>query len=144
MQTTTPFLWFNNQAQEAALFYVSVFKNSKLLGSSPSDARVEINGQRLYLFNGGPTYRFNPAISLMVECDDQAEVDHLWTSLCEGGAPNQCGWLTDKYGLSWQIIPKLLAQLLGDADREKANRAMRAMLKMTKIESAELLQAISD
>jgi predicted 3-demethylubiquinone-9 3-methyltransferase (glyoxalase superfamily) len=141
MQTLTPFLWFDGQAEEAAKHYTAIFKNSKILSVSPMDARIEVNGQRLYLFNGGPMFKFNCAISMFIECEDQAEVDYLWEKLCEGGAPNRCGWLTDKFGLSWQIIPKKLSELLSHNDREKAGRAMQAMLKMSKIDQAALQSA---
>jgi predicted 3-demethylubiquinone-9 3-methyltransferase (glyoxalase superfamily) len=141
MQTLTPFLWFDGQAQEAAKHYTAIFKNSKILSVSSMDARIEINGQRLYLFNGGPAFKFNCAISMFIECEDQAEVDYLWEKLCEGGAPSRCGWLADKFGLSWQIIPKKLNELLGHSDREKAGRAMKAMMTMSKIDVEGLQRA---
>jgi predicted 3-demethylubiquinone-9 3-methyltransferase (glyoxalase superfamily) len=141
MQTLTPFLWFDGQAEAAAKHYTAIFKNSKVLSVSPMDARIEINGQKLYLFNGGPMFKFNCAISMFIECEDQAEVDELWEKLCEGGAPNRCGWLTDKFGLSWQIIPKKLSELLSHSDREKSGRAMQAMMKMSKIDQAALQSA---
>jgi predicted 3-demethylubiquinone-9 3-methyltransferase (glyoxalase superfamily) len=139
MQKITPFLWYNNQAEEAAKFYQTVFKNAKILSymGKPGQAMgvtMEIEGQEFILFNGGPTYQFTPAISLFVSVSTQEELDELWDKLCaDGGMPNQCGWLQDKYGVSWQIVPKVLGELLNHPDRDKANRAMQAMLKMTKL-----------
>src|SRR5262249_6221141 len=131
MQKITPFLWFDKEAEEAANFYVSVFNNSKIVsvgrygdaGPGPKGTAMsvtfELEGQRFFALNGGPRYTFTPAISLFVNCETQDEVDALWDKLCDGGKPNRCGWLTDKYGLSWQIIPSVLGNLLQSQDREK-------------------------
>ena len=147
MQKITPFLWFNGQAEEAADFYVSVFRNSKivsLMGPKGKALSVtfQLEGQEFHALNGGPAHKFTPAISLFVSCETQAEVDELWSKLLAGGGrEDQCGWLQDKFGLSWQIIPRILGELLGDKDREKANQAMQAMLQMKKIDIAKLKQA---
>lgn len=153
MNKITPFLWFDDKAEEAANFYISIFKNSKLLevkrrqGKTPgSDNPVmgvtfELEGQRFMALNGGPHFSFTPAISLFVDCKDQAEVDELWMKLTAGGEGSRCGWLKDKYGLSWQIIPKALGEMLQDKDPQRAGRVMQAMLKMGKIEVRELQRA---
>jgi predicted 3-demethylubiquinone-9 3-methyltransferase (glyoxalase superfamily) len=147
MQKITTFLWFNGKAEEAADFYVSVFKNSKVLSTMGPKGQAmgvtfRLEGQEFMALNGGPQFSFTPAISLFVSCGTQAEVDELWRKLTAGGgSEEQCGWLRDKYGLSWQIIPTILGRLLGDKDREKANRAMQAMLQMKKIDIAKLEQA---
>ncbi|RAJ79111.1 putative 3-demethylubiquinone-9 3-methyltransferase (glyoxalase superfamily) [Chitinophaga dinghuensis] len=147
MQKIIPFLWFNNQAEEAINFYISVFKNARILsmnrytsaGPGPEgsvmSAIFEIEGQTFYALNGGPAYTFNPAISLFVNCTTQEEIDELWDKLlADGGRPNQCGWLTDKFGLTWQIVPVQLGQLLEDKDRTKAARVMAAMMNMIKLD----------
>jgi predicted 3-demethylubiquinone-9 3-methyltransferase (glyoxalase superfamily) len=153
MQKIHPFLWFNDQAEEAMNFYVSVFKNSKILkvvrygGSGPGPkgsvmtADFELEGQRFTALNGGPHFKFTEAVSFVVDCKDQAEVDELWDRLCEGGQPSQCAWLKDKFGLSWQIVPTVLVELLGDPDPAKAGRVMQAMMQMTKIDIAKLREA---
>lgn len=148
MKKITPFLWFDTQAEEAMNFYVSIFKNSKVLGVTPGpDGRAmsvsfELEGQELIALNAGPQFKFNEAISLFVDCETQAEVDELWEKLtANGGEESMCGWLKDKYGLSWQIIPKGLGQMLNDSDPAKAQRVMQAMLKMNKIDLAGLEQA---
>lgn len=142
MQKITTFLWFDNQAQEAAKFYVSVFKNSRIVSESPMVTEFVLDGVEFMALNGGPIFKFNEAVSLYISCEDQAEVDELWSKLlADGGQESQCGWLKDKYGLSWQVVPKLLPQLLGSSDREKADRAMQAMLKMKKIDCAALQNA---
>ena len=147
MQKITPFLWFNGQAEEAAEFYVSVFKNSKIVSlmgpkGKAMSVTFQLEGQEFHALNGGPQFSFTPAISLFVSCETQAEVDELWAKLtANGGSEEPCGWLRDKYGLSWQIIPTILGRLLSDKDREKANRAMQAMLQMKKIDIAKLKQA---
>jgi predicted 3-demethylubiquinone-9 3-methyltransferase (glyoxalase superfamily) len=153
MQKITPFLWFDNQAEEAAKFYVSIFKNSKILGvtrygeggpgpqGSVMTVTFELGGQRFIALNGGPHFKFTEAISFSVDCKTQEEVDEFWRRLSEGGEEGQCGWLKDKYGLSWQINPTILGEMLGDPDREKSKRVMRAMLKMKKIDIARLRQA---
>jgi predicted 3-demethylubiquinone-9 3-methyltransferase (glyoxalase superfamily) len=153
MQKITPFLWFNGQAEEAMHFYVSMFKNSKVIsvtrygeaGPGPKgsvmSATFQLEGQTFYALNGGPQYSFTPAISLFVNCETQAEVDALWEKLLQGGRPNRCGWLQDKYGLSWQIVPIVLGKMLGDKDPQKAHRVMQAMLQMDKIDIKRLQQA---
>ncbi|MFZ2152530.1 MAG: VOC family protein [Microgenomates group bacterium] len=137
----TPFLWFDNKAQEAAEYYVNIFDNSKIWERSPMVTTFELEGQRLMALNGGPQYKFSEAISMMVSCADQREVDYYWKRLTTGGEESQCGWLKDKYGLSWQIVPTKLMELLGDKDPAKANRVMQAMLKMKKIIIADLVYA---
>jgi predicted 3-demethylubiquinone-9 3-methyltransferase (glyoxalase superfamily) len=153
MKKITPFLWFDDNAEEAINFYVSVFKNSKIVnisryvegGPGPKDtvmsATFELNGQEIMALNGGPGFPFSEAISLFVSCENQQEVDELWEKLTEGGEPSRCGWLKDKYGLSWQIIPTALGELLGDKDPEKSRRVMEAMLQMVKIDTQALKDA---
>jgi predicted 3-demethylubiquinone-9 3-methyltransferase (glyoxalase superfamily) len=153
MQKITPFLWFDGKAEEAMNFYVSVFKNSKVVsvnrfgeaGPGPKgtvmSATFQLEGQDFYALNGGPQFTFTPAISLFVNCETQEEVDELWDKLSEGGRKDRCGWLQDKYGLSWQIIPSVLGKMLQDKDAEKANRVMKAMLQMDKIDIKRLKQA---
>jgi len=153
MPKITPFLWFDNQAEEAVNFYASIFKNSKIgkitrygdAGPGPAGsvltASFELEGLEFTALNGGPAFKFTEAISLYVNCESQEEVDYYWEKLLEGGQVQQCGWLKDKFGLAWQIIPSALPRLLGDPDRDKANRVMQAMLKMQKIDVAELEQA---
>jgi predicted 3-demethylubiquinone-9 3-methyltransferase (glyoxalase superfamily) len=153
MNKITPFLWFDMQAEEAMNFYTSIFKNSKIVNVSrygegapvPAGtvmtATFELNGQTFIALNGGPQYKFTEAISLYVDCETQAEVDELWEKLCAGGEEGQCGWLKDKFGLSWQIIPKALGQLMSDPDPAKARRVMEAMFKMRKIDIETLRQA---
>jgi predicted 3-demethylubiquinone-9 3-methyltransferase (glyoxalase superfamily) len=149
MQEITPFLWYNGNVREAVDHYLSIFPNAKVLSTSPGpngslgSATLEIEGQRLIAFDGGPRYEFTPAISMMVVCETQEEVDELWTRLCDGGAESKCGWLEDRFGLSWQIIPSILPKLLQDEDREKAGRALNAMLEMKKIDIATLERAFS-
>ncbi len=153
MQKITPFLWFDTQAEEAAKHYVSIFTNSKIVGvsrygeagpgprGSVMTVTFELGGQRFIALNGGPHFKFTEAISLSVDCKTQKEVDELWKRLSEGGEEGQCGWLKDKFGLSWQINPTILAKMLGDRDPKKARRVMEAMLKMKKIDIARLKQA---
>ncbi|MCK9638071.1 VOC family protein [Methylobacter sp. Wu8] len=153
MQKITPFLWFDNQAEEAMNFYVSIFKNSKVLsvnrygdaGPGPKGsvmtASFELDGQVFTALNGGPVYRFSPAISFVVHCETQAEVDEYWEKLSEGGKENQCAWLDDKFGVSWQIVPNVLIELLSDPDPIKSGRVMQAMLQMKKIDIEKLKQA---
>ena len=148
MQKITPFLWFDTQAEEAANFYVSIFKNSKITKSMRyPDGRVatigfELDGQQFTALNGGPHFKFNEAVSFVVDCTSQAEVDELWEKLtADGGSPSQCGWLKDKYGVSWQITPTVLIELVSGADRAKATRVFEAMMKMGKIDIATLLKA---
>jgi len=141
MQKIVPFLWFDGKAEEAAKFYVSIFKNSKVVSATPMSVTFELEGQPFYALNGGPQFKFTPAISLFVNCETQQEVDELWSKLTAGGSDEQCGWLKDKYGLSWQIMPKTLGRLLNDKNPKKANAAMQAMLKMKKIDIKALQQA---
>lgn len=152
-QKITTFLWFDNQAEEAINFYVSVFKNSRVgdivrygeTGPGPKGqvmtAEFELAGQQFTALNGGPNFKFTEAISLVVNCETQAEVDEYWERLSEGGQKVQCGWLKDKFGLSWQIVPTILKQLLKDKDPEKTNRVMEAVMKMTKLDIAQLKAA---
>ena len=153
MQKITPFLWFDGKAEEAAKFYASIFKNSKLgqirrygeAGPGPKGsvltASFEIEGQEFVALNGGPQFTFSPAISFIVNCETQEEVDELWEKLSAGGKKNRCGWLQDKFGISWQIIPTALGQLMGDSDPEKSSRVMNAMLQMEKIDIKGLRRA---
>ena len=154
MQKISPCLWFDGKAEEAANFYVSIFPHSKIdtimrsgdAGPGPKGSALMVaftlNGQSFQALNGGPQYKFTEAISMSVDCRDQAEVDRYWNALMrDGGAPIQCGWLKDKYGLSWQIVPRRLVELLNDGDAAKSARAMQAMMKMVKIDVAELERA---
>lgn len=153
MQKIVPFLWFDGKAEEAMNFYVSIFKNSKVTnitrcgdnGPGPKGSVLtstfQLEGQDFYALNGGPMYTFTPAISLFVNCETQQEVDELWAKLSEGGKEIQCGWLCDKYGVSWQIIPTILGQYLGDKDPAKAGRVMQAMLQTVKIDIQALKEA---
>ncbi|HLG35725.1 MAG TPA: VOC family protein [Bacteroidia bacterium] len=142
MQKITPFLWFENQAEEAANFYCNIFKNSKVTGVSPMIVTFELEGMKFTALNGGPRYKFTEAISFVVTCESQEEVDYYWNKLTsDGGQESMCAWLKDKYGLSWQIVPTALIELIGDPNRDKANRAMQALLKMKKIVIADLVKA---
>ena len=148
MPRISPFLWFDGQAEEAANFYVSIFGNARILetrrfGPSAQVLSVgfELEGLRFTALNGGPTYSFTPAVSFFVNCQDQQEVDVLWDRLCDGGEPSRCGWLKDRFGLSWQIVPVQLGEMLQDPDRDKAGRAMKAMLAMIKLDVAALRAA---
>lgn len=139
LQKISPFLWFNGEAEEAARFYVSLFPDSKITMISPMSAQFELCGLSFMALNGGPQYKFNEAVSFFVTCADQSEVDAYWSGFLAGGATeSQCGWLKDKWGLSWQIIPEALGRYLGEADRARANRVMQAMLGMKKIVIADL------
>jgi len=156
MQKITPFLWFDGNAEEAANFYISIFKNSKMgkisrygdAGPGPKGSAMsvtfQLEGQEFYALNGGPQFKFTPAISFFVNCETQQEVDELWEKLSADGRTDRCGWLQDKFGLSWQIIPTVLGQLLGDKDPQRAKRAMQAMLQMTKLDIKKLQQAADD
>lgn len=149
-QKITTFLWFDGQAEEAMNFYVSLFKDSKVLavqrlGPGP-DAKAfscsfQLAGQQFHALNGGPQYQFTPAISLFVDCETQQEIDGLWSKLTEGGRESRCGWLVDRFGLSWQLVPSGLGALLGDPDPAKARRAMQAMMGMKKFDLAALRRA---
>jgi predicted 3-demethylubiquinone-9 3-methyltransferase (glyoxalase superfamily) len=141
MQQVTPFLWFKDKAQEAAKFYVSVFKGAKLVDSNPMSATLRLKDQTLILFNGGPHYKLTPAFSLFISCKTQKEVDYYWSKLTKGGEESRCGWLVDKFGVSWQVIPEILGPCISDPDPAKAGRAMQAMLKMRKIDIKALKKA---
>ena len=152
-QRITPNLWLDDQAEEAASFYVSVFENSRIVstthytGAGPRAAgkvmtvEFELDGQRFVAINGGPQFTFNEALSLGIACEDQAEVDYYWDRLSEGGSEGPCGWLKDRYGLSWQVVPTAAEKLFGDADPARAQRAMKAMFGMRKLDIAELQRA---
>ncbi|MBI3476078.1 MAG: VOC family protein [Acidobacteria bacterium] len=153
MQKITPFLWFDGKAEDAMNFYVSIFKNSQIVkvsrcgdaGPGPKgsvmSATFQLEGQDFFALNGGPQFTFTPAISLFVNCETQAEVDELWQKLSDGGKEERCGWLKDRFGLSWQIIPSALGKLMNDPDPQKASRVMMAMLQMVKIDIAGLQRA---
>jgi predicted 3-demethylubiquinone-9 3-methyltransferase (glyoxalase superfamily) len=153
MQKIVTFLWFNDQAEEAMNHYISIFPNSKVLsvsrygdeGPGPKGqvmvANFQLAGQEFMALNGGPAFKFTEAISLFVNCETQQEVDQLWAKLTEGGEESQCGWLKDRYGLSWQIVPTALGEMMADKDPEKAGRVMKAMLQMSKIDLAGLRRA---
>jgi len=146
MKKITPFLWFDDKADEAAKFYCSIFKNSKILKLNRNGKKVwgvtfRINGLELIAFNGGPNFKFTHAISLFVHCKTQREVDNYWNKLSKGGKEVQCGWLKDKYGLSWQIVPTILVDLLAHKDHAKSERVYNAMLKMTKLDIKALQKA---
>ena len=153
MQKITPFLWFDGKAEEAMNFYTSIFKNSKTGsisrygegGPAPKgtvmSATFQLEGQDFIALNGGPMFTFSPAISFFVSCETQEEIDELWEKLSEGGEKQRCGWLKDKYGLSWQIVPPVLGKLLQDKDGEKSKKVMQAMMKMDKIDIKTLEQA---
>jgi predicted 3-demethylubiquinone-9 3-methyltransferase (glyoxalase superfamily) len=143
----TTFLTFADETEQAVAFYTSVFDDSRILSTTPGpggelmSATFELAGQEFFALNGGPTFSFSQGISLFVDCETQAEVDELWERLSEGGEPGPCGWLTDRFGVSWQVIPRALGELLGDEDREKADRVMQAMLQMSKIDVEGLRRA---
>jgi predicted 3-demethylubiquinone-9 3-methyltransferase (glyoxalase superfamily) len=153
MQNITPFLWFNDQAEEAMIFYTSIFKNSKVgsitrhgeagpgVKGKVMSVTFQLDGQEFMALNGGPVFSFSPAISFFVNCETQAEVDELWGKLSAGGEEGQCGWLKDKYGLSWQIVPSGLSEILNGKDAGKSQRAMQAMLQMKKLDIEKLKQA---
>jgi len=156
-QKITPFLWFNHQAEEAAKFYISIFKNSKIGKATRYDEEAakatgqpsgsvmtiefELEGQRFVALNGGPHFKFTEAVSFVVNCETQEEVDHFWSKLSAGGEESRCGWLKDKFGLSWQVVPVVLIEMLADKDAAKAKRVMNAMLQMDKIDIATLQKA---
>lgn len=156
-QKITPFLWFDGQAEEAVKFYTSIFENSKIASATHYDEEgskaagrpkgsvmtvpFQLEGQDFVALNGGPVFKFTEAISFVVNCETQKEVDHFWEKLSAGGEEVQCGWLKDKFGLSWQVVPTILTELLQDKDPQKAKRVMAAMLKMKKIDIAELRRA---
>ena len=156
MQKITPFLWFNDNAEEAMNFYTSVFKDSKIVsvrrwgkgGPGPEGAVMtgtfEIEGQQFYVLNGGPIFKFTEAISLFINCPTQEEVDFLWERLSENGQKSQCGWLKDQFGLSWQIVPQVLGELMSDKDPAKVQRVVQAMMQMTKLDSVKLKAAAEE
>ena len=156
MQRITPFLWFDNNAEEAANFYVSVFKNAKLLnvarygdaGPGPKGtvmtAEFELDGQKFVALNGGPRFKFTEAISFVVNCESQQEIDYFWNKLTEGGQESVCGWLKDKFGVSWQIVPTALSKMFSDPDAQKSQRVMKAMLQMKKIDLPALQKAYNE
>lgn len=156
MQKIGPCLWFDGQAEEAASFYVSVFKNSKILGTNyyqegmPRPAgsvltvRFLLDGEEFVALNGGPHFKFSPAISFIAHCDSQAEVDELWRKLSDGGEEGQCGWVTDRFGVSWQVVPDAFLELLGSSDKAACQRALAAMMKMRKLDLAALRRAYED
>ena len=153
MQKITPFLWFDGNAEEAMNFYTSIFKDAKISnvvrygkgGPAPEGtvltASFELFGQNFVALNGGPQFKFTEAVSFVVNCESQAEVDYYWEALSEGGEESRCGWLKDRFGLSWQVVPTILSKLLGDKDAKKAGRVMQAMMKMDKIDIATLQKA---
>lgn len=159
VQKITPFLWFDGQAEEAVKFYISIFSDSRIVSTSRYDeasaqasgqsegsvmiVAFELEGQQFTAINGGPHLKFSGAVSFVINCETQQEVDHFWNHLSEGGPPEvqQCGWVTDRFGVTWQVVPTLLPKLLGDPDAEKAQRTMQAMLKMKKLDIAELKRA---
>ena len=153
MRKITPFLWFDGRAEEAMNFYTSIFKNSKTGAirrygeagpgekSSVMSATFQLDGQDFIALNGGPMFKFTPAVSFFVNCESQEEVDELWEKLSAGGRTDRCGWLQDKFGLSWQVVPSALGEMLGDQDRERAKRVMEAMLGMEKLDIAGLKRA---
>jgi predicted 3-demethylubiquinone-9 3-methyltransferase (glyoxalase superfamily) len=159
-QKITPHLWFDDSAEEAAKFYTSIFKNSRILDISrygEAGAQVsgrqkgtimtvtfELEGQLFVALNGGPVFKFSPAISFLVSCDTQQEIDDLWAKLTEGGQEVQCGWLTDKYGLSWQIVPRILGEMILDKDPQRSERVMKAMLQMKKIDMESLKRTYAE
>lgn len=157
IQKITPFLWFDDNAEEAAKFYVSIFRNSKIVNvtrygeagakasgrskGSVMTVAFELEGQSFVGLNGGPIFTFSPAISFAVNCDTQKEIDDLWEKLCDGGEEVECGWLKDKYGVSWQIVPAVLGEMMSDPDPDKAERVMQAVIQMKKLDIAGLKKA---
>jgi len=157
MEKIKPFLWFDSQAEEAVRFYTSIFKNSKIRNTvrhSEASARMsgkpvhsvmtidfELNGQEFIAVNGGPAFKFNEAVSFVVQCEDQQELDEIWSKLTDGGEEVHCGWLKDRFGVSWQVVPRVLNEMLRDPDPAKTGRVMEALLKMVKLDIAELKRA---
>ena len=147
MPTITPFLWFDTQAEEAMTFYASIFKQSKVISVNRAQGKVmsvqfELEGQKFMALNAGPLFKFTEAISFFVGCETQQEIDELWAKLtADGGAPGRCGWLKDKFGLSWQIVPNTLGRMLGDKDAARSNRVMNAVLQMDKLDLKQLQEA---
>ena len=141
MQKITPFLWFDVKAEEAAKFYTSIFENSKIVSITEMSATFQLDGLEFIAFNGGPTFTFSPAVSFFVRCETQQEIDYFWEKLSAGGETQRCGWLKDKFGVSWQIVPPILGELLNDEDDEKSNRVMQVMMKMSKLDIKGLKKA---
>lgn len=137
-----PCLWFEDQALEAAGFYCSVFKNSKITESTPMVVNFELNGRKFMGLNGGPVFKFNEAVSFVVDCETQDEIDHYWERLTEGGEEGRCGWLKDRFGVSWQIVPAILPSLMGDP--EKGPKVVQAFMQMKKFDIAALISAVND
>ncbi len=141
MQKITPFLWFNGRAGEAAKFYTSIFNHSKIESLTPLSATFRLGGLKFIALNGGPQFKFTAAISFFVSCPTQKEIDYFWDKLSAGGKTSRCGWLKDKFGVSWQIVPPILGELLNDADAEKSQRVLQAMLRMDKLDIKALKRA---
>ncbi len=138
----TPFLWFDGNAEEAIKFYVKIFKNSRIVQLNPLVSTFELDGQRLMALNGGPNFKFTEAISLLVSCETQEEVDYYWEKLLEnGGREDMCGWLKDRFGLSWQVVPTIIGRLMSDPDKTRTDRVMQAVLKMKKLDIKKLKKA---
>jgi predicted 3-demethylubiquinone-9 3-methyltransferase (glyoxalase superfamily) len=156
MQKITPFLWFDDQAEEAMNFYVSIFKNARVnrvtrygdagpgTPGTVMSAEFTLDGVDFYALNGGPVFKFSPATSFFIHCETQEEVDHYWNKLLEGGKPSQCGWLDDKFGVTWQVVPNALGKFMNDPDKKKAGNVMKAMMKMIKLDIAKLQAAYDE
>ncbi len=143
-QKITPFLWFDGQAEKAAKFYTSIFRNSKIERVSPMAASFQLDGVEFIALNGGPQFKFTEAVSFLVSCDTQEKIDYFWEKLSESGSKSRCGWLKDKFGLSWQVVPPVLGELLNDPDHAKSQRVMQAMLQMDKLDIRGLQDAYSN
>ena len=141
MPKITPFLWFDGKAEAAAKFYTSIFKNSEIESISPMSATFQLAGQKFIALNGGPQFKFTEAISFFVSCETQKEIDYFWEELSAGGEKSRCGWLKDKFGVSWQVVPPILGDMLNDGDAGKSQRVMQVMLKMDKLDIKKLKQA---
>jgi len=144
MPKITPFLWFDGKAEAAAKFYTSIFKNSEIESISPMSATFQLAGQKFIALNGGPQFKFTEAISFFVSCETQKEIDYFWEELSAGGEKSRCGWLKDKFGVSWQVVPPILGGMLNDEDAGKSQRVMQAMLKMDKLDIKKLKQAYAN
>lgn len=140
-QKISPFLWFDGQAEEAARFYTSIFKNSRIESASPMSATFQLEGTEFIALNGGPQFKFTEAVSFFVNCETQEEIDYLWEKLSAGGEKGRCGWLKDRFGLSWQIVPPILGEMLNDEDANKSKRVMQAMLQMDRLDIEALKAA---
>ena len=144
MPKITPFLWFDGKAEAAAKFYTSIFKNSEIESISPMSATFQLAGQKFIALNGGPQFKFTEAISFFVSCETQKEIDYFWEELSAGGEKSRCGWLKDKFGVSWQVVPPILGDMLNDGDAGKSQRVMQVMLKMDKLDIKKLKQAYAN